>query len=111
MAPAMKAAMGFLQFAFAQAAGTKAASAIVPRPNSAVIPSLYSGLMKAHADNLKVARKGDIDVLFLALDREEDVRKLLSLELTGAWINEAREIPKAIVDTLTGRVGRYPASW
>lgn len=50
----------------------------------------------------------DMEVLFLALDREDDQRKLLSLELTGAWLNECREIPKAIVDALTGRVGRYP---
>lgn len=56
-------------------------------------------------------KKGDIDleVLFLALDRPEDVKKLLSLELTGIWINEAREIPKSIVDACTMRVGRYPS--
>lgn len=51
----------------------------------------------------------DMEVFFLALDRDEDVRKLLSLELTGAWFNETREIPKALVDAMTGRVGRYPA--
>lgn len=51
----------------------------------------------------------DMEILFLALDRPEDVRKLLSLELTGAWVNEAKNVPKAIIDTLTGRVGRYPA--
>lgn len=53
---------------------------------------------------------GDLDceVLFIALDRPQDVRKLLSLELTAAWINEAREVPKAILDGLTGRVGRFP---
>lgn len=51
----------------------------------------------------------DMEILFIALDREEDVRKLLSLELTGAWVNEAREVPKAIIDALTGRVGRYPS--
>lgn len=57
------------------------------------------------------------EVLFVALDQPKDVKKLLSLELTGAWINEAREVPKAILDGLTGRVGRYPskadggASW
>lgn len=51
----------------------------------------------------------DMEVLFLALDREEDQKKLLSLELTGAWINEAREINKGILDALTGRVGRYPS--
>lgn len=50
----------------------------------------------------------DCEVLFLALDQPKDVRKLLSLELTGAWINEARELPKAVVDGLTSRVGRFP---
>jgi hypothetical protein len=51
----------------------------------------------------------DIEVIFLALDRPEDVNKLLSLELTGGWINEAREVPKAIVDALTSRVRRFPS--
>ena len=50
----------------------------------------------------------DIEILFVALDRPQDVRKLLSLELTAAWINEAREVPKAVLDGLTARVGRYP---
>jgi hypothetical protein len=56
-------------------------------------------------------KKGDLDleVIFLALDRPEDVKKLLSLELTGIWINEAREIPKSIIDACTMRVGRYPS--
>lgn len=51
----------------------------------------------------------EADVLFRALDSPEDVKKLLSLELTGAYINELREIPKAILDGLDARVGRYPA--
>jgi hypothetical protein len=51
----------------------------------------------------------DLEVLFLALDRPDDIAKLLSMELTGAWLNEAREIPKAVVDGLTGRVGRFPS--
>lgn len=49
------------------------------------------------------------EVLFRALDRPQDVKKLLSLELTGAYINEAREVPKHILDVLQGRVGRYPS--
>ena len=55
--------------------------------------------------------KGDLEleVMFLALDRPEDVKKLLSLELSGIWINEAREIPKSIIDACTMRVGRYPS--
>lgn len=51
----------------------------------------------------------DIEVFFMALDSPEDARKLLSLELTGAWINEAREVVKPILDALTGRVGRFPS--
>ena len=56
-------------------------------------------------------KQGDLDleVIFLALDRPEDVKKLLSLELTGVWVNEAREIPKSIIDACTMRVGRYPS--
>ncbi|WP_143220692.1 MULTISPECIES: TerL [unclassified Achromobacter] len=55
--------------------------------------------------------EGDLqmEVMFIALDRPDDIRKLLSLEVTGGWINEAREIPKAVLDALTGRVGRYPS--
>jgi len=49
------------------------------------------------------------EFLFLALDKPKDVKKLLSLELTGIWFNEAREIPKTVIDAGMGRVGRYPS--
>ena len=49
------------------------------------------------------------EVLFRALDRPDHVRNLLSVELTGAWLNEAREIPKAILDGLDGRIDRWPS--
>jgi hypothetical protein len=56
-------------------------------------------------------RRGDMDmeVLFRALDRPDDVKKVLSLELTGAWVNEAREVPKTVIDALGDRTGRYPS--
>lgn len=50
----------------------------------------------------------EAEVLFRALDRPEDEKKVLSLELTGAYLNELREIPQAIFDAIQGRVGRYP---
>ena len=53
--------------------------------------------------------RAELEVIFLALDRPEDVRKLLSLELTAAWINEAREVPKEVLSHLGSRVGRFPA--
>ena len=63
--------------------------------------------------HIKIPTRGDIpgidcEVIFMALSSPQDVRKLLSLELTGAWVNEARELPKAVIDGLTHRVGRYP---
>jgi len=47
--------------------------------------------------------------IFLALDRPEDVRKLLSLEVTGVFMNEARELPYAVVKGSRERIGRYPS--
>ena len=52
----------------------------------------------------------EAEILFRALDRPQDTKKLLSLELTGAWVNEAREVPRAIIDMLQGRVGRFPSA-
>jgi hypothetical protein len=49
------------------------------------------------------------EVLFVALDKPKDLSKLLSLELTGAWINEAKELPKSVLDGVQSRCGRYPA--
>lgn len=58
-------------------------------------------------------RFGDVhaEIIFLALDVEDDVSKMRSLEATGVWLNEARYIPKVIVDVATERVGRYPPKW
>lgn len=54
---------------------------------------------------------GDVEaeVLFRALDDPDDVNRLLSLELTGGFINEAREVPIEIVTALRSRCGRYPS--
>jgi hypothetical protein len=59
----------------------------------------------------------EIEFVFLALESEEDIAKLLSLELTGMWVNEIRELPKEVFDYIRGRLPRYPdeieggASW
>lgn len=53
--------------------------------------------------------KLDLEVQFIALDRPEDQKKLLGIEVSGIWFNEAREIDKAHIDAGTGRVGRYPS--
>ena len=59
-------------------------------------------------DNVGDGTKLDLEVIFLALDRPDDVGKLKSLEATGVWMNEASEQPKWVLDMATQRVGRYP---
>lgn len=47
--------------------------------------------------------------MFRALDGPEDIRNLLSLEVTGAWCNEYRELSPDVIVSLLGRLGRFPA--
>lgn len=58
-----------------------------------------------------IIRLGDVEmeVIFLALDSEDDIRKLRSFEFTGIWFNELEFIEKAILDEAESRTGRYPA--
>lgn len=47
--------------------------------------------------------------LFIALDTPDDIRKALSLETTFVWGNESRELHMDVVDSLLGRLNRYPS--
>jgi hypothetical protein len=50
----------------------------------------------------------EMKLVFLALDREEDINKLQSLQVNGAHLNEAAEIPRGIYQMLKSRINRYP---
>lgn len=54
---------------------------------------------------------GDVrsEWLLIPLDTPEDQRRLLSLQLTMAWMSEAIEMPLDIMSPLAGRLGRYPS--
>jgi hypothetical protein len=56
-------------------------------------------------------RAGDIhaDLLLMPLDDVDDQRRLLSTQLTGAWLSEFREIDFRLLAPLAGRIGRYPS--
>lgn len=52
----------------------------------------------------------ELEIIFLALDRPDDVRKVKSLELTGVYLNELSELPFNVIAHFKGRVnGRYPS--
>ena len=61
-------------------------------------------------DKIYTFKVGDVEmeILFRALDQDNSVSDLLSMELTFAWINECREIKPDIINTLSTRLGRYP---
>jgi hypothetical protein len=47
---------------------------------------------------------------FIPLDEPDDVKRLLSLQLTGAYINECIETDINLLSDIAGRVGRFPAN-
>lgn len=57
-------------------------------------------------------RFGDVEceVLFRPLDTPQDISRVLSLEVTFAIIDEFVELPRAIIDALSARCGRYPSA-
>lgn len=50
----------------------------------------------------------ECEVLWRPLEDQNDIRRLLSLQLTGAIIEEFREFNPEVFEALQGRVGRYP---
>jgi len=51
----------------------------------------------------------DMEIIFLPLDEEKDVKKLKSIEFTMVWFNEASEILHTHVTMAGGRVSRFPS--
>ena len=49
------------------------------------------------------------EIYLIPLEDEEDQKRLLSMQLTGAVINEGIEISVDLVSAIAGRCGRYPS--
>ena len=47
--------------------------------------------------------------VFIPLEDAEDQARLLSMQLTGAWLSEAIEMDLNILGPVSGRLGRYPS--
>lgn len=64
------------------------------------------------SDDMVQIRLGDIesDWIMLPLDTPENVQRLLSLEVTAAWVSECREIDPQLVMDIYSRCGRYPSN-
>jgi hypothetical protein len=64
------------------------------------------------SENTIYIRVGDVrsEWLLIPLDSPDDQRRLLSMQLTGAWLSESIEMDVGLISPLAGRVGRYPAA-
>lgn len=64
------------------------------------------------SENTVHVRIGDVrsEWMLIPLDTPEDQRRLLSMQLTMAWMSEAIEMDVGIISPLAGRIGRYPAA-
>jgi len=49
------------------------------------------------------------EMIFLAFDRPDHVKKARGIQATGIWLNETKELAKPVVDMLDLRHGRYPS--
>jgi len=59
--------------------------------------------------NLEDGTRVESEIIFLAFDRPDHVKKARGIQTTGVWLNEVKELPKAVVDMLDLRHGRYPS--
>ena len=68
-------------------------------------PVIQCTMKQPLSDGTKV----EMEVYFLALDSDADVKKLLSLEATWIFLNESKELPYSVVKAARERIGRYPS--
>lgn len=77
---------------------------------TAIAPVRESVPMQSRLDcQLSDGTRLELTVLFISFDHPEDIRKLKSLEVTGAWLNEASELDEEALTAVSARVGRYPS--
>lgn len=50
----------------------------------------------------------EAEMVFLALDREDHIKKLRGLQATFGWLNEVKELSFSVIQMLDLRMGRYP---
>jgi hypothetical protein len=75
-----------------------------------IFPEDRWGKLRGQKPATHMIRQGNLEweVTFLALDGEEDAKKLLSAQLSDVWFNELREIPRKLFTDAVGRTDRYP---
>jgi hypothetical protein len=63
------------------------------------------------SENTYYLRFGDVqaELVFIPLENADDQARLLSMQLTGAWLSECIEMNFDVIAPVSGRIGRYPS--
>lgn len=63
------------------------------------------------SDNTYYLKFSDVESewIFVPLENAEDQARLLSMQLTGAWLSECIEMNFDVLAPVSGRIGRYPS--
>lgn len=69
---------------------------------------VYGSFLRTDSKYMMRFNDVECEVLFRGLDDTNDVRRLLSLQVSFGVMDEFREIHPDIYSALTGRLGRYP---
>lgn len=85
----------------------KTVDAWVPKEFGSVKETVPITAMYRFNSNFDDGTVVETEWLFMAIDNNLD--KLLSLELSAAYLNEGTEMQEMIVNQIASRVGRYPA--
>ena len=86
-------------------------STILPEVQQAIGPFIAYHPSKSHIEFHIALDDGtyvESEWLLMPLEEVVDQRRLLSLNLTGAWCSEVRELNYELVQSLLGRMGRFP---
>lgn len=59
--------------------------------------------------SLEDGTKVKSEIVFIAFDRPDHIKKARGHQVTGIWLNEIKELAKPIIDILDLRHGRYPS--
>jgi hypothetical protein len=89
-----------------------------PQLNDTTIASWFIWFKDGQAGKWYATQKnfllkfGDVEclVMFRPLDTEQDIARVLSLEVTFVLVDEFVQVPRKVIDALSARVGRYPSS-
>jgi hypothetical protein len=76
------------------------------------IRELIGPIVEWEAQNHTVwIKQGDIEAewILMPLDTPDNVQRLLSLDITYAWLSEVRELPVKILQDVLSRCGRFPS--